>query len=200
VTGARLRAAAGIAVAVGVMALTSQAGAQEDPPRDTSSPPAEPATPLALRPGRSLELSQEPAHSSLGWKIVAVMAVLGGSALYLRKRSPAKPAGDDRLTIIRRTSVGIRSELLIVSVEGQRLLIGVTPHSIQSLASLDGEEAPHAVSGGAAAAAPLGDRFATMLGAAEARTDRPREDRASAIEEAAQSGQARGLLALRRRG
>jgi flagellar protein FliO/FliZ len=218
--------AVAIAVAFAATLLTAQVEAQQDPPRDTSGPPVSSATPLALRPSRPLELAQEPPHAGLGWKVVAVMALLGGTAFYLRKRVRPKRLGSETLTIVRRASVGFRSELLIVNVEGQRLLIGVTPQSIQSLAVLDGEEAvaPAASLDGEG----LGQRFAAMLkaaapgdgtsgqpvdsaqsssGYAAARGDgasavRSKLDdaRAAAAQEPPPAGQARGLIALRRRG
>jgi flagellar protein FliO/FliZ len=212
-------------VALAATVLTQPASAQQDLPRDTSSPTADTAiaTPLALRASKPLELSQEPQHAGLGWKIVAVVAILGGAAFYLRKRVIPKRSGDEALTIVRRAPIGLRSELLIVNVEGQRLLIGVTPHTIQSLAILDGEEAvgPVGAEGASQGPSALGDRFAAMLKAADprdgARGQEParrhdsgsaavstaeshRADPPDAARDAALAGQARGLVGLRRRG
>ena len=228
----RLSTWAGIAMAFGVIGLTSPAFALEDTPGDTtaaSAPgPAEGKTPLALRPARPLELAQEPAHTGAGWKIVALGVVLGGAALYLRKRGAPKRVADGRLTIVRRASVGIRSELLVVDVEGQRLLLGVTPHSIQSLAILDGEDGArtNADTAAASSAGPIGQRFAAMLSGVEgispAGSSRgrdvdsvalsaPEADRdwvggaaaapagARDLDDDVFTGQARGLAALRRR-
>jgi flagellar biogenesis protein FliO len=210
-----------ITVALAATLLTQAVGAQQDPPHDTLPATADSATPLALRPTRSLELAREPQHAGWGWKVMAVVVILGGAAFYIRKRVPKRPT-DQGLTIVRRTQIGIRSELLIVNVEGQRLLIGVTPNSIQSLAVLDGEElaAPSDLPDQEPSA--LGDRFAAMLKAAEPR-DVPRAadvtrrqesgstgarsapevarpDLPEAAREAALAGQARGLVGLRRRG
>ena len=214
-----------MAVALSATVLTQVASAQSDVPRDTSSPPADSATPLALRPSKALELSREPQQPGLGWKVVAVVAILGGAAFYVRKRALPKRADDRGLTIVRRAPIGLRSELLVVNVEGQRLLIGVTPHSIQNLAVLDGEEAAAPVPGEETDTGPsaLGDRFAAMLKAADPRdgargTELPRRSDSSqdaarlaapeglradlpdAAREAALAGQARGLVGLRRRG
>ena len=152
-------------------------------------------------------MAQEPSHTSTGWKILVLATVLGGAALYLRKRAAPKRPADARLTIVRRASVGIRSELLVVDVEGQRLLLGVTPHSIQSLATLDTDDAPRASTETAARdAGHIGQRFAAMLSTVEGSSrdvdgatptgGGPAQDPT----EDAFGGQARGLVALRRRG
>jgi flagellar protein FliO/FliZ len=190
---------AAITVALAATVLTPRARAQQDPPRDTLSAPAEGATPLALRPSKPLELAQEPPHGGLGWKIVAVLAILGGAAFYLRNRMLPRRIEDGQLTIVRRTTIGLRSELLIVNVEGQRLLIGVTPHSIQSLAVLDGEDGALAP-GALAQEAPLGERFAAVLKSAETPSEGQRPKLPPAAEEPYVAGQARGLLGLRRQG
>jgi flagellar biogenesis protein FliO len=190
-----------IALALAAMVLTSLAVAQSDPPRDTSTAATDgTTTPLGLRPSKPIELAQEPAHAGLGWKIVAVMALLGGAAFYLRKRVGAKRVEDGQLTIVRRAAVGIRSEILIVDVEGQRLLLGVTPHSIQSLAVLDGDDAatPNAFVAPTQERA-LGERFAAMLDSAESRVEASRQESSVRAEDEV-AGQARGLLALRRQG
>jgi flagellar biogenesis protein FliO len=209
VTRTLVRAVA-ITLALAATVLTSQANAQQDPPRDTSPAPADPATPLALRPTKRLELAQEPPHSGVGWKIVAVIAILGGAAFALRKRIQPKRPEDGQLTIVRRAAIGFRSELLIVNVEGQRLLIGVTPHSIQSLAVLDTDEVavPTAVAGLEAATpqppASVGERFAAMLSAADGRAPgpgaHPVTHPATPADESLLASQARGLIGLRRRG
>jgi flagellar protein FliO/FliZ len=186
----RIRANAlhAIALAGAVMALTPAARAQSlpaapaaapvdmvppsiaAPAADTSlpdAPAAETGTPLALRPNKPLELAHEPPPSSMGWKLVALAAILGGAAFYARKKMWVKPTEDGQLTIVRRATVGFRSELLVVNVEGQRLLLGVTPNSIQSLAVLDADESSPALLDRPAPPQSLGDRFTAMLNAAE---------------------------------
>ncbi len=225
-------AATGLALCA--MSLTVPAWADSDPqgaPAQGATPPAAPTgTPLALRPGKPIELAQEPQHAGVGWKIVAALVVAGGAILYARKRGRPGKAGSAELTIVRRAAVGMRSELLVVNVEGQRLLIGVTPHSIQSLAILDAEE-PKALPTQAPESA-LGERFAAMLESADRRTarraqpEKPQPEKAAATAPASDedeaprerstalaiapahresadddvAGQAMGLLALRRGG
>ena len=177
-------------------------------PTDARSSPAASATPLVVRPASRSRLAPDTPDSGFGWKVVAFLALLGGGAYYLRKRvRPSGVANDGSLTIVRRTSIGIRSELLVVNVEGQRLLIGVTPNSIQSLAILDADEpvalARTTIEDEASGSSTVGERFAAMLQAADAPP--PGATRAeSAVRRprtmTTMAGQARGLLALRRRG
>jgi flagellar protein FliO/FliZ len=189
-----------MAVALAATVLTSRARAQSDPPHDTPPAVSQGSTPLALRSPKPLELAQEPSSSGLGWKVVAVMAILGGAAFYLRKRVGPRRVDDGQLTIVRRAAVGMRSELLVVNVEGQRLLLGVTPHSIQSLAVLDGDEAAdQSVSETKAQEQALEQRFAALLKSTESRAGAPRPDAMPRAEDEV-AGQARGLLGLRRQG
>ena len=218
--------AAALAVALGGALVPGEARALEDPPATVApldgvppmlaapspSPSPSPApsasvTPLVTRP-KPIALAPDTSDSDIGWKIVALLALIGGGAYSLRKRFlPAAKIDDGRLTIVRRASIGIRSELLVVNVEGQRLLIGVTPNSIQSLAILDADppEAVRAGEGQVAGGPTVGERFAAMLQAADARpSGSSRAERAEAApaedEDGDMAGQARGLLALRRRG
>ena len=160
------------------------------------------ATPLALRPTKPLELAPQPHQESIGWKVAAVVALLGGAAVFWHKRGKTKAIDPGQLTIVRRTSVGLRSELLVVNVEGQRLLIGVTPQSIQSLAILDADETLAAEA--PSVATSVSARVDAVLDAAQqARPVRSRgASRVSPLKEAddEELGQARGLLGLRRRG
>ncbi len=216
-----------IALAAAAIALTPVALAQVDVPAAAPSSAASPegGTPLALRPSKPLELAHEPPHSGIGWKLAAIVAVLGGAAFYVRKKWTPSASHDAQLTIVRRATVGFRSELLVVNVEGQRLLLGVTPQSIQSLAILDNDEAPAAAAApvdaaGSASTGSLGERFAAMLDAADRPSPRargakkehaqketlPKEPAAKASrldssvddDEPEIGSQARGLLALRR--
>ncbi|HSY20919.1 MAG TPA: flagellar biosynthetic protein FliO [Polyangiaceae bacterium] len=150
------------------------------PAADTSLPEApavETGTPLALRPNKPLELAHEPPPSSMGWKLVALAAILGGAVFYARKKMWVKPTEDGQLTIVRRATVGFRSELLVVNVEGQRLLLGVTPNSIQSLAVLDADESSPALLDRPAPPQSFGDRFTAMLNAAENQSANPNASR-----------------------
>ncbi len=194
------------------VSLTSlpEGPARPEPSLPSESSP-EAATPLGLRPSKPLELASEPAHPGIGWKIAAIALVLGGVGFYSRRKFASKRTDDAQLTIVRRATIGFRSELLVVNVEGQRLLLGVTPQSIQSLALLDSDDtAPaFAASPSPDVSSSLGDRFAAILDAADSpRAKSPRREptakralsdpAASSEEEPDFGSQARGLLALRR--
>jgi flagellar protein FliO/FliZ len=200
-----------IGLALAAMTMTSPVRADGDeapPPSPAAS--AEPATPLVLRPSKPLELAPEPAPSSVGWKVAAVLALAGGLAFYLRKGRPGARVKDGGLVVVRRVPVGMRSELLVVNVEGQRLLVGVTPHSIQSLAILDSDE-PQPAEEAVRASTPLGERFAAMLDSARQAIPREAPSRPVAVAHPAPpaphpepgapvADQARGLLSVIRSG
>jgi flagellar protein FliO/FliZ len=113
--------AAGLALSLPVAAL-----ADEPAPAHTGLPVRhEPPTP-------TLALAQE-GSSSTGTK-VALAALIGivGFVMWSRRGRMAPPANTD-LRVLKRMSLGLRNELLLVEVEGQRLLLGMTPHTIQNL-------------------------------------------------------------------
>lgn len=236
-----LARAAAIALATAVMVLTptlaADVGPKEPSSPDPSGDPNQPlpapsaaiavaasaasaSTPLALRPVKPLELASEPPHASAAWKVGAVLSILGAAVLWLHRTRRHARLQDPRLGIVRRVPVGFRSELVVVDVEGQRLLLGVTPHAIQSLAVLDEHDIDAPSSAPSTAAWPAGDRFDALLDAARPRArsaqgegeggDPPtrgpkpgREEPSSAQSAVAPAedvaGQARGLLVLRGR-
>ena len=95
--------------------------------------------PLSLVPSKPLELAAPPAPTSnLSWKLGAIgLLAAAGFWAYSKKKRLALTKGAEapipEMRILRRTSVGVRSELLLVDLEGQRILLGVTPSNIQSL-------------------------------------------------------------------
>lgn len=124
-------------VAVGVMGLTPAIASAEDsgPPSD----PNETKTELNLRPSKPLETA--PASTGIGLGAKLGLAGLVGAAAYFvyRRRTQgggAKAAKIADLRVTARTSVGHRSEVIVVEVDGQRLLLGVTPGSIRTLTVL----------------------------------------------------------------
>ena len=108
-------------------------------PPAVATPPAAPAsTPLSLIPSRPLSLASDAPSSNLGWKLGA-MGILAAAGFWAYSKKKNGAAGRvastpvPQMRILRRTSVGVRSELLLVDLEGQRILLGVTPSNIQSL-------------------------------------------------------------------
>lgn len=123
------RGLAVMALAIAASALTHSAGAEP-----SAAPAPTTGTPLGVRPQKALDLAQEPPSTGLGWKLAAVVLVGAGAAWAWRKRGAAVSLTETpSLRILRRTTIGVRSELLVVDIDGQRMLLGVTPSSIQNL-------------------------------------------------------------------
>ncbi len=132
-----------VRVTVGVMVLAitvtclASGHAHAAPSEEPGASPAAPTTsgtPLSLRPTRATPLSEEPSQPGLGWKLVALL-LAGGIGLWSWRRSArrAPVEATHALRILRRLPIGVRSELIMVDVDGQRLLLGVTPNAIQNL-------------------------------------------------------------------
>jgi flagellar protein FliO/FliZ len=112
-------------------------------PAITAAPPAASApavaTPLQLRETHALAqaLAPEPVGNA-GWKLAAILALMGAGAFALKRHNDKnKPAQTIKsLQVLKKLSIGVRTELIVVEIDGQRLLLGVTPNTIQTLASL----------------------------------------------------------------
>lgn len=135
-----------IALLAGVMALAplpalatpeepgAATEAEATPATSTATPPAA-ATPLTLKP----ESQASPRTSTdigLATKVGACALIVGaGIWAFKRRRSAAKgdPAGKGALSLVSRLPLGARIEVCVVEVEGQRLVLGVTPQSICTL-------------------------------------------------------------------
>lgn len=198
--------------------------------------PPRTATPLNLRTDGAPSLAANTSRSSGGsWGLgILLLGGLAGAGLWLLKRRPdllaraarggATPVWGGSLQVLRRTSLGLRNELVVVDAGGQVLLLGVTAGSIQTLAMLpDAEGAAESEAPAREEVGAVGERFAAILEAARnqnrkaEKTDRAerndrveRSERAERVERAERperraasadlSGveeQARGLLALR---
>lgn len=108
-------------------------------PSDHREPPPPADRPLVLRrtADKPLELSSGSSTDGLWVKLAACGLIVGGAVWALRKRGLLTPPPKAHpMTILGRTSIGVRSELLLVDVDGQKLLLGVTPSSISRLAVL----------------------------------------------------------------
>jgi flagellar protein FliO/FliZ len=136
-------------IALTLTALTATALADEHPA------PAPSSTPLTTRPSRPLTLAQANEGTPLGYKVIAGVGVAAAAGLWLRKRRGNQMVkAKSRIDVLGRSSVGMRSELLVVDVEGTRLLIGMTPSSIQTLAVLETPDAVDAADATAEASEP----------------------------------------------
>lgn len=103
-----------------------------------AAPMAPAELPLALRPSKALTLAETPAPTPWPYKIIFGAAVLAAGALVWKKRRAlaAKRTPTTPVRVLGKTSMGLRGELALVEVGGMRLLIGVTPSSMQTLAVL----------------------------------------------------------------
>lgn len=176
------------ALAVAATLLTGAALADAEPA--AGEVPAE--TKLALRPSTPLALDAPPASTGAGWKLAAFTVVaVGGVWLWKQKAKRPVDHAVSQLRVLQRTTIGVRSELLLVEIEGQRMLVGVTPSSMQTLflfpESPEGELAPSQEQ-------PVDSRIAQLL----ERRIPPREPPPSlpADEDDIFEGQAAGLRAL----
>ena len=67
---------------------------------------------------------------------VLVIVLLGGTLWGLKRfgrMQLQKATGDAKLAIIDQVSVGTRQRIVLIETDGQRMLVGVTPHSISGL-------------------------------------------------------------------
>jgi flagellar biogenesis protein FliO len=125
---------AATSLTLAVTALTLPAGAQEQP----IGPPApEQETPLEVRPSRPLEMAPAESGTSVWTKLgLSALVIAGAAAFYLKKRQPAPASKAPAIRIAARASIGVRSEILLVDVDGHRLVLGVTPSSVRTLSVL----------------------------------------------------------------
>ena len=178
-----------LTLAVSLLALPALAD-----PAPTAS-----ATPLALRPAQATESTPTTTTAGgVGWKLFAGAGAIALIAWAFKKQRARKHGPERPIRVVSRTSIGVRSDLLVVEVEGQLLFLGVTPGSIQRLAVLGAEPVLAAEQASEEEApATLADRFGTLL---EGSTGAPRrvvagEGRSGGAARAVE-GQALGLLAL----
>jgi flagellar biogenesis protein FliO len=175
--------------------------------------PATTGTPLRLRSAGASGSSDSPSSSGALWKLGALSAIIAAAAWWLKKKRGLLGAGTappKTIQVLSRASVGVRTELVVVEVDGMTLLLGVTPASVSRLAILGAgeiapakeEAAPEELDEGVdpkgVAAQDLGiERFAKLLEGVKKSTPAPRlvvKDEPMPVEP-----QARGLLALRKR-
>lgn len=178
-----------IALTLASVALTRFASADAaptSPPAPSAATASTPSTtpstelrvvnPLALRPSKPLSLSDSPAQGPSGTlvKVVAAAVLMSGAVFALRFRKKKSRAGVPtstlpELRVLRRTSLGQRAELVLVDVDGQQILLGVTAQNVQLLTSLGMVEADGEPRGALARDSvprdtpSQGERFAALL-------------------------------------
>lgn len=117
----------------------AEAPAPEPPPagiRSTTEPS------LPLRPPVPLELAKPAPSTSWGSRLGLVLLLGLGAFAYVRTRRarPGARAAAPAIKVHGKTSIGLRTEIAIVEAAGLRLLVGVTPSSVQTLAVLPNAE------------------------------------------------------------
>lgn len=73
--------------------------------------------------------------------ILLLGATLWGLKRYGRMQFQ-KQTGDAKLVIVDSLSVGTRQRIALIETDGQRLLVGITPHSISGLGQWPASQAP----------------------------------------------------------
>lgn len=126
------------AAPVGTPLMLSNQGPNPLPAARPESAPARGGTPLTVRPNRPLALNTEHRGAQESWKLVLGLGVLGLAGWAWKRRQGHGPTTmGPELQIVRRASVSDRGELVVVDVAGQRMLLGVTPNSVQQIAVID---------------------------------------------------------------
>jgi flagellar biogenesis protein FliO len=106
-------------------------------------------TPPWLRPSKQPEAAAAGTRTGSTfspWRVgimLAVVAGLAGFALYAKRRREAKVPGQKPkapVKVINSTRLGPKAMAVVTEVNGRRLLLGVTEHSVNALAWLDQAE------------------------------------------------------------
>jgi flagellar biogenesis protein FliO len=124
-----------------------------------AAPSKEAELPLALRPASPLTLAAEPASTPWIYKLAFGAAILAaGFILWKRRRTHGtKRAPGNAIRVLGKTAMGLRGELALVEVGGMRLVVGITPSSMQTLAILPDDYDVAAESAADAEAEPVSD-------------------------------------------
>ena len=125
----------GFVTALTLAVMLVSMGARADPP-DAGAPAWLAQTPVVQTPSSgSLPIGRM-------MVLLVVTAGLAGGAWYLRKRRLSAGGGSSNhpLRVVDSTRVGAKAELVIASVNGRLILLGVTEGSIRRLAWIDDEK------------------------------------------------------------
>jgi flagellar biogenesis protein FliO len=114
---------------------------------DGSAPATAQKSPAWLAPKSGSKPPQVGAGAprmGLGRSLIALLsvAVLGGTALYLRSKKKNTPkARLAHLRVVGATKLGGRAQLVLAEVNGRQILLGVTDASVRKLGWMDSEAA-----------------------------------------------------------
>lgn len=137
-TPVRQRILAALLLSFGGLLLSANAVAEEAPDASLTNR-------SWLAPHQSLKPSHAAGGTTVGLgrslAVLAVTGVIGGTALYLRRRK-SKPAraSNPGLRVLSSTRVGNRAELVLAEVGGRRILLGVTDSAVRKLGWIEADE------------------------------------------------------------
>ncbi len=131
----RLIACGVTAMAMLVSTLTRASSPDSLAPSPGTATTPDAATPLQMRPSPRWSLEPGSTHSSNGlWRALGIALAAGCVvALWMVRTKRVAQPSDSRLTVLRRVPVGVRSEIVLIELEGQHILLGVTPSGIRNL-------------------------------------------------------------------
>jgi len=113
-----------LAAVIGLTAWAAGATEPHEQPRDWLAPPS--SAPLTTG-----------ASTPTPWRIaglVLFVGALGGAAVYLKRRQARGDLpGSSQLAVLSAVRVGPKAQLVVASVDGKRLLLGVTENSVRKL-------------------------------------------------------------------
>ncbi|MCA9644079.1 MAG: flagellar biosynthetic protein FliO [Polyangiaceae bacterium] len=143
--------------------------AQMGPPSAPAEPPAAPAEPAPdtasasgekqptpdwivrkAKPESPAEYTKPQTSSWRGVFALVFVMVLGGAAIYVKRRRRPALTKQSELEVLHTAKVGPKAQVVVARVAGRRLLLGVTESNVKRLAWLDDEslyateEAPEA--------------------------------------------------------
>jgi flagellar protein FliO/FliZ len=136
VASAAPSAAASAAPAAAPAAASAAVAAPPAAPTPAVAAVATAATPLNVRPSHPVTYAADPVGAGFGWKLGLLGLALAGGWFLWKRRAPVGSVAAPKIRIVARQAVGVRSEILIVEIEGDRLLLGVTPQSIARIGDL----------------------------------------------------------------
>ncbi len=123
-------------------------------PAKAPAPAAGAANREWLRNGAAPKKAAAPAPApSRPWRVILMSALvvgLGGTAVYMqRKRRVVVKTVRSDLVLLTSTRVGAKAQVVVVSVSGRKLLLGVTDAQISSLGWLEADAEPELAARGA---------------------------------------------------
>ncbi|MCA9626012.1 MAG: flagellar biosynthetic protein FliO [Myxococcales bacterium] len=158
-------------VALGVLSASTYASAQSEeataetaqmgPPAAAEAPPPAPAEPEAkaeasdatepqptpdwirrkAKPESPTEYTKPTTSSWRGVFALLFVMVLGGAAIYVKRRRKPAISKQSELEVLHSAKVGPKAQVVVARVAGRRLLLGVTESNVKRLAWLDDEAA-----------------------------------------------------------